>query len=309
MPTRRALLATLGAGLYFFRTGRAAHTAPVVVISGSLTEVFADGIKGIQASLAGISQSAVVVHLKAERAAEELEKSLASGGARLLVAIGIEAGRIVLARRVEAPVVATMILRDDLGVIAEKSVTHPSASVCVDVELGDILSQVQPAIPAAKRFGTIGNPARESFTEAAKRARARGFQLQVAHAAGPEGLLPALLSLRGKADLIVCMPDSSLYNSATLTPLLRSSLENRLPLIGYSASFVRAGAAAGVFPNYYEIGVQTGDLARRILNGEASGSVESPKILNVAVNRRVMRLLGMNYQEPPEPRSDFQVFN
>lgn len=88
-------------------------------------------------------------------------------------------------------------------------------------------------------------------------------------------------------------PDGTLYNGTTVKPLILASLESQLPVAGFSASFVRAGAAAGVYPDYLETGVQAGEMARKYLAGTAALSIEAPRKVRVAANASVARLLGL----------------
>jgi ABC-type uncharacterized transport system substrate-binding protein len=74
-----------------------------------------------------------------------------------------------------------------------------------------------------------------------------------------------------------------------------ASLEHGLPLVGFSPAFVRAGAAAGIFPDYRELGRQAGEMALRLLRGEDFPADESPRKIQVAVNQRVTRLLGVEF--------------
>jgi ABC-type uncharacterized transport system substrate-binding protein len=109
-------------------------------------------------------------------------------------------------------------------------------------------------------------------------------------------LLKALSALQGKVDFVLCMPDPDLYNAVTIKPLVMASLEHRLPLVGFSPSFVRAGAAAGIFPDYRDLGRQAAEMAQHLLRGEERTADESPRKLQVAINQRVARLLGVDFR-------------
>jgi ABC-type uncharacterized transport system substrate-binding protein len=68
-------------------------------------------------------------------------------------------------------------------------------------------------------------------------------------------------------------------------------------LVGFSAAFVRAGAAAGVFPDYADVGRQSAEFSLRLLRGDDRGAeTESPRKFQVAVNQRVERLLGVEFR-------------
>jgi ABC-type uncharacterized transport system substrate-binding protein len=87
-----------------------------------------------------------------------------------------------------------------------------------------------------------------------------------------------------------------LYNKTTVEPLILASLEHKLPLVAYSASFVRAGAALGVYPDFAEIGRQSAALAERCLTAAPALREEYPRRTTVAANERVLHLLGKSYK-------------
>jgi ABC-type uncharacterized transport system substrate-binding protein len=92
---------------------------------------------------------------------------------------------------------------------------------------------------------------------------------------------------------VICLPDAALYNGATARPLIMASLEHRLPVVGFSPAFLRAGAAVAIYPDYRAIGLQTAELVRRCLESGECASTETPRKTVVAVNTRVLRMLGI----------------
>jgi ABC-type uncharacterized transport system substrate-binding protein len=114
-------------------------------------------------------------------------------------------------------------------------------------------------------------------------------------------LLKAVAALKGKVDFLLCFPDPDLYNAVTIKPLVMASLESRLPIIGFSPAFVRAGAAAGIYPDYRDTGRQTAEMVLRILHGDDRAADEGPRKIQVAVNQRITRLLGVEFQTASLP--------
>ena len=123
---------------------------------------------------------------------------------------------------------------------------------------------------------------------------------------GPARLLKAVASLRGKVDFLLSFPDPDLYNAVTIKPLVMASLEARLPIVGFSPAFVRAGAAAGIYPDYRETGRQTAEMAQRLLRGEDRGAEEGPRKIRLALNQRVAHLLGVEFHPEGLPVEVFR---
>jgi ABC-type uncharacterized transport system substrate-binding protein len=264
--------------------------ATVVVVAESGIPAYADALEGLTGGL-GASLGRIV-DLRAATAADDLARSLQARDTRVVVAVGRRALAEVQARKPGLPVVASMVLRGP----------EPEAAgqIDLDVPLGAQLGTVRGLLPGATRVGIVRNPARSRCSAEALESQARreGYTLVVADCDAPGRLLKAVASLQGKVDLLLCLPDPDLYNAVTIQPLVLASIEDRLPIVGFSAAFVRAGAVAGVYPDYRALGRQTAEMALRLHRGESSGGEEYPAKLQVAVNQRVARLLGLNVQVP-----------
>ena len=294
-------LAALQLSSCFPVAGEATGQAVVIVVFVSGVEAYQEAVTGLRAGLARLAPGLVFIDLKAPRAEAELTDALGAGQQRVVITVGTEALTTVASRRLDAVVVSTMILRLDRP---RGSQTAPAIqrahTVYLDVPLASLLSELRAMLPGKNRCGMIRNVLRdEPDASLAARAKQQGFTLQAAECSRPEELVKAFLSLKGKTDFVIVLPDSSLYNNTTVRPLILASLESRLPIVGFSSSFVRAGAALGIYPDFRDVGAQTADIVQKLIAGKAGIADESPRKLQVAVNQRVARLLGLHYNETP----------
>jgi putative ABC transport system substrate-binding protein len=218
-----------------------------------------------------------------------------------VIAVGSRALAEVQSRKPAAPVIAAMVLR---GAESESAAAH----VDLDVALATQLGAIRALLPHSTRVGIIRNPQRARYSAEAFEARARkeGFTLVVAECDGAAHLMKALASLKGKVDFLLSFPDPDLYNPVTIKPLILASLEDRLPVVGFSPAFVRAGAVAGIYPDYREMGRQVAELAQRVMRGEERPGDDSPSKVKVSVNQRVARLLGIEFAAAPFPVEVFR---
>jgi ABC-type uncharacterized transport system substrate-binding protein len=181
--------------------------------------------------------------------------------------------------------------------------------ISVHVPLPALLDNVKRVFPNKPRLGMIRNPTLpDASAEVLKTAaEAAGFTPSIVECSGPGELLDTFRSLKDKADLVLCFPDATLYNSATVKPLVLSSLRYRLPLVGFSESFVRAGAVLAVYPDFRDVGSQAAEMVRRALNGQPISRTECPRRFRIAVNQNITRLLGLGYTPLPAMGEDFLV--
>jgi len=265
----------------------------VVIVTTSAVEVFDRAVAGIERGL-GPSAKVTVVDLASHPRPAPIGNLK---NVRLMIAVGNNA--LEHASEVgSAPILATMLLRSDLAASGKRAA---AGAVVLDLSLGEILAETARLFPGKTRAAIIRNPTPNALSPLAleTEAKAAGMTLKVVDCLTPDRLLQAFLSLRGQVDFVICPPDGKLFNSATVRPLILASLEDRLPVIGFSEAFVRTGAVAGIYPDYGEVGFQTGELARKYLAGAPTGESEYPKKTNVAVNARVARLLGLRLSAWP----------
>ncbi|HEY2012771.1 MAG TPA: ABC transporter substrate binding protein [Bryobacteraceae bacterium] len=273
-----------------------AAPATIVVAYESGVDAYAEALEGIGATLGSSNLRIVDLH----GADADLTRALGSRDVQLVIAVGSRAVAEVQARKVLVPTIAAMTLHggDASG----------TGRVDLDIPLSTQLQAIRSLWPDRLRVGIIRNPARSRYTTEMLESRARkeGFTVLVVDCDGPARLLKAVASMKGKVDFLLCFPDPDLYNSVTIKPLVMASLEGRMPLVGFSPAFVRAGAAAGIYPDYRETGRQAAEMAQRLLRGEDRGPDTGPRKIQLAVNQRVARLLGIEFHPGTLPLEVFK---
>ena len=269
--------------------------AAVVYRAGS--EAYDDALAGIRETLPGTSCTVHIIDL----GNSAYEKWLANHGSdlRLVVTIGMAAYQQVTAAQPNMPILPAIVLREDL-----KPDPNRPGAVYADVPLATTLENLRGLFPSRLRVALIHGPG-HGLPDAAALARIHhlGYELRVVECPGPEKLLSVFSSLRGNTDFVIAEPDPVLYNSATIKPLVLASLEQRLPILGFSATFVRAGALVGVYPDFKDLGRQTGELLARVLENKNQRTQVEVRNVVVTTNERVARLLGTE----PARREGVQV--
>jgi len=261
--------------------------AAVLVTYESGVEAYAEAFDGLKASLGPGQIQAIDVN--AAGATNALAEALSSRDTSVVVAIGTRALGEVRRGKTSAPVVAAMVLG-----AAEGATSH----IDLEIPLAAQLAAMRELYPKRLRVGIIRNPDRPRYSaeDLEQRARKEGYTAVVVESAGPAQLLKAVGALKGKVDFLLLFPDPELYNVATIKPLVLASIEGRLPMVGFSPALVRAGAAAGIYADYRAIGLQTAQIAARLLRGGPAPDAEAPNRLQIAVNPRVARLLGVEFR-------------
>jgi ABC-type uncharacterized transport system substrate-binding protein len=298
MARRQWIAALVAAPLCSNLAAAGEGPAPVAVAYLSGVEAYGQALEGVRSGLAAQFPNPLLMDLKTPEGAAALTAALRPGGARVVITIGSQALDEALSRKSDAAIVPTMILRSDWLRSAQPAATTIRGGVYLDAPVSGVLTALTAVFPDKRRFANIWNPLRDGpDTPQQWRTKPQGVTIHTAECSRAEDVVKTFLALKAKVDIVILLPDSSLYNNTTVKPLIVASLESRLPVVGFSSTFVRAGAAVGVYPDFRDIGVQTAELVQRLVASRTPVSAESPRKLQVAVNQRSMRLLGTDYKE------------
>jgi len=296
MLTRRSMLLRLSAALASIGVARnwpasaAGIARRIAVMFPSAVEPCTEALEGMRQRFSGSDVVLDLLDVNQPAFLADAQQAMLRKPA-VIVAVGSDALRAILVRESSVKTVSTMTLEADRDNGSKAG--RVTAAVYLDIPLRTIAAELRRLFPEKTRIGVIRNPGRGNSIRGQV---PEGGALEIADCATANELLPVFLAFRKKVDFVVCLPDSSLYNGATARPLIMSSLENRLPIVGFSPAFLRAGAAVAIYPNYRGVGEQTADLVRRCLEPGDCAGWEAPRKVDVAVNAKVLRMIGVDFK-------------
>ena len=229
--------------------------------------------------------------------AEEALLGARQDGAGLLLALGSLGAQAAVREVRDIPVVAGLILN------ADALAKSPNATaVVLEFPVETELRFLQRLLPRQRNVGVLFNPLENQarIDAAARAAGALGLTLYARKVVSPKELPDALESLNKRADVLWGVADQIVLNSRTARPILLFSLRNRIPFVGLSATWVKAGALYALDRDYHDIGVQCGEMAVRILQGAAPSTLPPvpPRKVVYTVNLKTARLLRLDLRAP-----------
>ncbi len=294
-------LLVLGGAMGYLPTGR---TEPnrVLALTSPEFPAYQEAVRGLQAGMKKSGITLEILNVEADNEPSEISEHIQEFDPDLTVSVGSRALGLISSLPSAQPMLSTMVL-NPAGVSGSSQA--PVSVVILDLSLDLVATKLQELFPGKRRLGIIGLADWDEAKMRELRASARRHGMTVAFAlvADVSELIETFTSLRGKVDFVWCRPISALYNSTTVTPLIRRSLQIRLPIVGFSEAFVRSGAAVGIYPDYYDVGLQTADLVGLFQKGRPLPSLQNPRRAKVAVNQRVLRLLGLKFEKDSNENS------
>ncbi len=108
-------------------------------------------------------------------------------------------------------------------------------------------------------------------------------------------LLKTLDDAMNENDVLLAIPDQAIYNSKSVKTILLSAYRKRIPVIGYSRSFVQSGAIAAVYSSAESIS----DTATNVVNAffqnnwQFRHNTNYPEDFSVTTNNKVAKSLGL----------------
>lgn len=107
-------------------------------------------------------------------------------------------------------------------------------------------------------------------------------------------IIDALNSALSESDVLLALPDASVYNAGTIRSILLTTYRHKVPVIGFSESFVRAGALAAIHSSTRQLGRQTAELIKTYYKNQGiKQQYIYPDDFDVTINKDVAKSLGI----------------
>lgn len=219
-----------------------------------------------------------------------------------IVAVGIAAQRgmqQLFADEAAPPLLAILVPRLAFERVADQARLRAGSLsvVYLDQPPARQMELLRLALPAVRTIGLlVGEESRDHAFVLEKAANERGMGLAVS-AVGPGGLFPALQAVLSDVDVLLALPDPAVFNSQTAANILTAAYRRRVPLVGFSPAYVKAGALLALYSTPTQIGARGGEMLRQALAGKTLPPPQWPRDFDVAVNRDVARSLGLVLDE------------
>ncbi len=277
-----------------------AQSGRIVVLSGQDLKPYQEVLAGLQQSLTkqGINLSIEVHSLQGnQRKTQEVLADVKRNGARLVVTLGSAATQAAVREVSHLPILATMIMS------ATDIQTAPNATaVVLDFSLDMQLEWLKRILPGAGTVGILFSPQENQakVTAAIPLVKDAGLKLMPQAVDSPRALPDALDNISRSVDVLWGISDSMVMTPHTAEAILLSTLRNKIPLIGLSTSWVKAGALYALDRDYLDIGLQCGEIVGRVVGGTTPGSLTPvpPRKVTYAVNLKTAAVIDLEL--PPE---------
>jgi putative ABC transport system substrate-binding protein len=278
--------------------GRAASRQTIAVLFSHEAPPYQQALEGFQSRL-----SEQGLEASYDRWSVEGDEQLAAALARieknppkLILALGTRATRAAIAAHYATPIVATLIF--DAG---ELKGAANATGVTLEFPIETQWHWFKRLLPQVRNLGVLYDPTqgRRYYRELEKQAANERVELTPAEAPAPEYLPDALKSLPSSLDALWGLGESRVLSPQTAREILLFSFRNRVPFIGLSSSWVKAGSLYALDRDYSDLGRQCADMAASIFKGAPVSSLPptAPRKVIYSLNLKTAEHMKLEFSD------------
>lgn len=226
----------------------------------------------------------------------------------VIIAVGSEALRASLRRNGGIPILATLLPRPAFEkVVAEGNVVRPKGSltaIYLDQPVGRLLAFTRQILPDRRRIGLlVGAETRHLLPQIRNSANGAGLSVESEEVDVNANPVTAANYLLLRSDVLLALPDSTIYRRENVRAILLTSYRFQRPVIGFSPSFAASGALAAIYSTPTQIARQTADMIRTLHpEGINLPAPQTPALFAISVNQNVAQSLGLALPDEPSIR-------
>ena len=192
----------------------------------------------------------------------------------LILAIATGAAQAAAAETSDIPILGTAITDYEAARLVESN-DAPGGNVSGTTDMNPIKEQIellQQLVPDAKNVGIVYNSSEDNSVlqadEAKKALQDAGMTVEEGTVTSSNDVQQVITSIASKVDAIYLPTDNTLASSMAIVSEVAKA--QKLPVICGESNMVMEGGLATLGIDYYKLGYQTGEMAVRILKGEAT---------------------------------------
>ena len=278
---------------------RFSEAADVVVMKSADIKPYNEAIEGFRSSFDDDVTEIVISGADPNKILREVHGS----GAAAVFAVGMDAFNFAKSVR-DIPVIYAMVP----GAQFLNPGTKPLSGVCMYIPPDRYIGAMLDVFQGTKRIGVIYDPRKSEayIREALQSTQDRGVELVLRKASKPAEI-PALIdSMKDSIDVFWMIPDTTVINPETVNYLFLFSFRNKVPVFTFSRKYVEMGSAAGLYTSPFDMGVQAGEIARRLISEKNPKAIRTDARKTVLViNGKITKKLGIRIRDDISKRAAY----
>jgi ABC-type uncharacterized transport system substrate-binding protein len=169
------------------------------------------------------------------------------------------------------------------------------SAVYMDQSWSRQLRLIRATMPPRSKVGILlGRESSDYISALQSAAKEVDLTVNIESVTDDAELLNALRRLLSNSNVILAVPDAQIYNRNNISSILLTSYRQQVPLFGFSASYVKAGALAAVYSTPAQISQQVAEIISNLSSASSLPAPQYPRYFSVNTNPQVARSLGLS---------------
>ncbi|MES9900135.1 MAG: ABC transporter substrate binding protein [Sedimenticola sp.] len=291
--------------VFSLSTATATHSdTDVLIVSSADSPVYQSVISSLRTHLASLCTgneiNCTLPKIKEAKLSNWSESIIGMHPNGVIITLGREAAKqVALSKKKNPHVINALIPKAAVDQLNLNRSANRNTAIYLDQPIRRQLHLAAIANPG-DRVGILLGPTTQQLKPLiAQEAIRLGIKINYQNILKGETIGPLLKDLLGGSDILLALPDPLIYSRKNIFNILLSSYHSKVPVIGFSATYVKAGAIAAVYSSPEDIGHHLADTINTMYQEGIEPTLHShlsehPKYFSVDVNKRVSRSLGIN---------------
>lgn len=214
---------------------------------------------------------------------------------KVIVAVGSQSFQQAIQKSKRAPVVAALLPRYAYERVLQQATGAVSASAVYLDQPEDRQLAMLSLLPGPPDTIGVFRSASNVLSMPRLRAGAAKYRLKLREesVSADHDLASAIQNMSAHADVILATPDPAIFSPQTIPGILLSAYRSRVPLVGFSPAYTRAGALVSLHSSVPQLAEQAAELIRQMVVGGGVPVPQAPNDFEVSINRQVARSMGI----------------
>ncbi len=215
---------------------------------------------------------------------------------QLLITVGSKTTEKLLNAKLQTPILSILMPRHIANSL-RKLYPHRKnwSTLLIDQPIERQLHLIDATIGQHKKTGVLLGPYTRDLKQTLnKLAIKKKHLIATEQIDNADQLSASLKALSHSTNVLLTLPDPAIYNKSTIRGFLLLAYRKRIPIIGFSQAYVKAGAIAAIYSKPDQISKQVVNITRYFFsNGSFKYNKYYPDNFSIALNKNVARSLGI----------------
>jgi putative tryptophan/tyrosine transport system substrate-binding protein len=228
------------------------------------------------------------------------------GGADLYIAVGMKAATQIASR--DIPTLYVLVPKTGYDKLQHEPTLHtaPRSAIYLDQPIERQVALLMAALPGVRHVGVLYSSAPSELPVIRHVLKDKNMQLHDGVVDRTHTLNDALEGVLEESEVLFVLPDAEVYNASTIRNVLLTSYRKKVPLLGISPAYVKAGALCAVFTTPEQFADQTVAMIDLFAETGKLAAAQYPVEYEVSVNKQVARSLDLRIRDADKLRDEIR---